>query len=310
MGGTSLNRKGIGSHVMAWGARIGVGSIGPISHHRVVVLELCGRAFTEASQWHTILLNHRSSMRRGIARGCFASIGCHVAQHAKFQRTIMVSKIHTRNVKVEHGRVVKDCTRPRGRIHVVCTVLIGPYDGTLEGHLRTDAGEVGTDRGLLGIARRTDTALVEHRRRHLGGLLEVVELLLWWKELLLLWGGRGFARGRGYGRRPFPGGRVEKIATHHGDESFIGSIVEIFGLLPYTILAGILQPSLNAPLAGPLITLRLSQYTTMKSPIRRKTYHRSNGHVDRHSKLYEPSFVEVERGLWHWNHWLALAFEV
>ena len=52
---------------------------------------------------------------------------------------------------------------------------------------------------------------------------------------------------------------VEEVTSHDGYESFGGSIMEIFGLLPHTILAGILQPSLNAPLAGPLVTLRRSR---------------------------------------------------
>lgn len=49
------------------------------------------------------------------------------------------------------------------------------------------------------------------------------------------------------------------IATHNGDEGFVGGIVEVFGLLPHTILAGILQPSLDAPLAGPFVTWRGSR---------------------------------------------------
>lgn len=131
-------------------------------------------------------------MGRGITRRGFAGIGSHVTQHSKFQRTVVIAKVHTGDVKIEHGRVIKDGPGPGGGVHVVGTVSIGTDDGTQERHLGPHPGEIGADRRLLGIAGGADAALVEHGRRHLRGLLEIIERLGLLVKLLLLRGGGGF----------------------------------------------------------------------------------------------------------------------
>lgn len=249
MGRVGFYRESIWGHV-ATVCAVRISAVGPIRRHRIgIKLWSSGWTFTETSQRHSILLRDRASLRGSVARRGVSGVCCHVPKHPELQGTIMVPKVHAREIEIEHGGIIKELPLPSSATQIVrCYCLIVADDRALQGNLRPHTREIGAQGRLLGEACVAHAALVQHRRGHLGGCVKIVEWLWLLEEWLL-------SRVTGHGRISLHSRRmVEKASPNTRHEGLIWCIMEVLGLLSYSILTSILETSFDTSLTRPLVT--------------------------------------------------------